>query len=416
MKKWVWVGMAVTSLGILGGSFTASALAEKKVEPAKVEAENDGEKTLETIAFAHQLAELGRANQKPELLLLAARQLHQIPTEKLKAETEGGTEVDVNAYSPAELVADARKMPSDKLVASLLGSVADELKEKPRGVVGGAQTFGPKLLEAKKSSTYTYKLVANKQANILVQLTPNAYEDAAKTAVTKANTATNNANSLLAQYNTLYGQYQATVNMGGAAVPGSAAATTALATAATQNTQLMTLSTQISTAQKKATDSHTASVKAASLALKAKTELGQETTALAQLLTNAQSAATTNTNAATAFTMAQTIEQKANADFSKDPKSATDPILNMNLDTAKTNLSTAAQKALNASAASTTAQNSYSAAKRNMKVSLLSGSTVVQSGSGPKVHLSYTPKVKGDYSIRVENVAPGAIVFSGHTN
>jgi hypothetical protein len=148
-KRFSSVAVLLTALSYLVLSLGVSA--QDKVEPtrkdAAVQADPAGD-AVRHIAAALDLAELGRKEKAPELLIAAARALRMIPATagKDKAEVkEGKDELKSGEEAPSmvtmsdELLAEAMKLAGDdKAIAEL----AQRVKEtKTRESLGGPRSY-----------------------------------------------------------------------------------------------------------------------------------------------------------------------------------------------------------------------------------------------------------------------------------
>lgn len=126
-------------------------------------------------ALAFELAELGRNQQSPELLVSAALILHRSgATAGTEKPTEGELSAEIST-SPAAVLEEAKQFrKDDKALAEIIARAADELKEKPRGVVGGPKSYALKSLSRTHSVTIPLKVQAKKtlSLNVGVQSIP----------------------------------------------------------------------------------------------------------------------------------------------------------------------------------------------------------------------------------------------------
>jgi hypothetical protein len=152
MSKLQWLaGVSLLALAglVLVGPAAPADEAKKADEPAKL---NPAGADVAHIALAYQLAEYGRKNKNPEMLVSAARILRHIkPTpgkENPKIEAPRGEEpkedkvsepVSLTAQSKA-LLEEAKKMaPDDATVAELIDRVNKDTAT--RGSLGGPRSF-----------------------------------------------------------------------------------------------------------------------------------------------------------------------------------------------------------------------------------------------------------------------------------
>jgi hypothetical protein len=88
--------------------------------------------------------------------------------------TEGELSAEIST-SPAALLEEAKQFrKDDKALAEIIARAADELKEKPRGVVGGPKSYALKSLSRTHSVTIPLKVQAKKTLtlNVAVQSAP----------------------------------------------------------------------------------------------------------------------------------------------------------------------------------------------------------------------------------------------------
>lgn len=152
MAKRIWVGLsALLLLGCLVMVAPHAAPADevkkevkKELSPEDKEAAEAGEEARQ-IGLATDLAEQGRKEKAPEMLLTAARILRSVHTSPGKDEprVEGGTAEKQKPASLVEasdkLLQEARDMaPDDKAIADLADRIA---KIKARGALGGPRSY-----------------------------------------------------------------------------------------------------------------------------------------------------------------------------------------------------------------------------------------------------------------------------------
>jgi hypothetical protein len=144
MTKRFWV-VALLVAGLSCLSLGPVVLADEK--PTKVESD-PAAVAVKHIASALDLAELGRKEKAPELLIAAARTLRMVTTTPGKEKVdvkEGKDELKADEEAPSmvrmsdELLAEAMKLaPDDKVIADL----AQRVKEtKTRESVGGPRSY-----------------------------------------------------------------------------------------------------------------------------------------------------------------------------------------------------------------------------------------------------------------------------------
>jgi hypothetical protein len=143
------LGLAVHST-----TFTERATAQDKKgpnvqDPPKGLKESAKTKALEDLELATRLIQYGRKHKNAESLLVAAKILHNTPTEKLtvgyKVTGEKPEKMVMPAKvdnSPKALVAEAKKMSSTPATEALAAATLKAIDEDPRGALGGPRTDG----------------------------------------------------------------------------------------------------------------------------------------------------------------------------------------------------------------------------------------------------------------------------------
>ena len=82
--------------------------------------------------------------------------------------TEGELSAEIST-SPAAVLEEAKQFrKDDKALAEIIARAADELKEKPRGVVGGPKSYALKSLSRTHSVTIPLKVQAKKTLSLNV--------------------------------------------------------------------------------------------------------------------------------------------------------------------------------------------------------------------------------------------------------
>jgi hypothetical protein len=141
--------LAAAALALLGGLGLGAAPDDKKPTPKGGAPSATGAAAVLEIDTAYDLADLGRAEKKPALLIVAARMMakHKLVPGDGKATTEGGKEVassaDLSMREQAErLLAEAKSMdPSNEAVAALVAAATKELEAGGRGAIGGPKYY-----------------------------------------------------------------------------------------------------------------------------------------------------------------------------------------------------------------------------------------------------------------------------------
>jgi hypothetical protein len=144
MRFW---GVALLLAGVTCLTLGPALLADEKEKPTKVESDPAAD-DVRHIASALDLAELGRKEKSPVLLIAAARTLRLIPTTPRKEKVEvkeGKDELKANEEAPGmvkmsdDLLAEAMKLaPDDKVIADLVQRVKET---KTRESLGGPRTY-----------------------------------------------------------------------------------------------------------------------------------------------------------------------------------------------------------------------------------------------------------------------------------
>jgi hypothetical protein len=156
MTKRIWVGVASLSMfGFLAALALPPGVGadEPKEAPAEKEAKDKEAKvageTVKNIGMAIQLAEYGRQEKAPEMLIAAARILRKTPPAKPgkdEPEAKGGNakaekrELASLVEASDKLLDEARKMAADdKVLLELADRVAKE--DPTRGAIGGPRAY-----------------------------------------------------------------------------------------------------------------------------------------------------------------------------------------------------------------------------------------------------------------------------------
>jgi hypothetical protein len=146
MSKRFW-SVAILLAGLTCLTLGLGASAEEK-DKKDAPASDPAAEAVKHIASALDLAELGRKEKEPELLIAAARTLRMIATTpgKEKVEVKGGKdELKDDDKAPSmtrmsdDLLAEAQRMaPDDKVIADLVQRVKEA---KTRESIGGPRTY-----------------------------------------------------------------------------------------------------------------------------------------------------------------------------------------------------------------------------------------------------------------------------------
>ena len=128
---------------------------------------------LQALQTANALARYGYSVKSASALIGAAEILAGIRTQPLGAQAErgqqaGATAVDTPEFTPATLLADARKFAGrDKTMAAWASEVEKSLNVKTRGAVGGPRA-GTDIVYGGSTITYQLGFIANQRAEIIV--------------------------------------------------------------------------------------------------------------------------------------------------------------------------------------------------------------------------------------------------------
>ena len=400
-------GAVVAALGLamLAATPAIRAADEKPAE------EDKGAKAVEAIALAEQLIRFGRANENAQALILAARLLHQNPTDESKATSEGGTKIADEKVDLAGLVKEARAAlkEDDKELEQLIARVADEIKEDPRGAVGGAKKFAYSIAAGQTLTLPAIKFEANKPATIHVHITPTAAQikayqlgKIAHGLVAVAHKKRADANAALRKASQMFAN--------AAKLPNADAKAAAAKAAEAQGD----LAAKLAQDSDNAADKASAACAAAHAASAAATD--PEVKALAILAKAAHAAAVEEANEAKAFGKEMT---KLFVIFRNTGK-----------DSDRTKLDAVEKAFENAKAISKKAHDAYLVALEKLNkekaedylhVQLVEGTKVVKTADGKSVTVSATPagakNAAVDLKLVITNKSPDkTLVLNGYTN
>jgi hypothetical protein len=128
---------------------------------------------LTALQTANSLAQYGYSKQSASALIGAAEILAQIQTRSLGVQPEqsgtaGSDKEDKPEFTPASLLADARKLAAgDTTMIAWANEVEASLRTRTRGAVGGPRQ-GINTVNARSIQTFTFSFTANALAEIAV--------------------------------------------------------------------------------------------------------------------------------------------------------------------------------------------------------------------------------------------------------